>query len=108
MVIMVVNLLIPVFYWGRLEARVTVIVFAISAILMMTLTDRSGFTRLLGLGHILFVPLMIFLVSRLSAVPVGNFYGFWLRLLIVVNLITLAFDSADVIRYWRGDRAELV
>ena len=61
MLLMAVNLAIPFFYLNRLEAQVVVITFLASAMLMTMLTASSGFNRLLGLGHILWIPLLIFL-----------------------------------------------
>ena len=76
--------------------------------LMTYLTARFGFTRILGLGHIFWIPLLGFLLTRLGSIPAGDAYGAWLRALIVVNSVSLLIDTVDVIRFFAGDRAETV
>ena len=63
MLLVTVNLVIPLFYIDRLESQVVVGVFVASLVLISILTARVGFTRLLGLGHILWVLRMILLAS---------------------------------------------
>lgn len=46
--------------------------------------------------------------TRLDLVPPTDVYGLWLRAVMIINGIALAFDVADVIRYVRGERQELV
>lgn len=108
MVLVAVNLLAPLFYLGRTEARVVLAVFLAGAMLMTILTALSGFSRLLGLGHILWIPLLIWLWARLGQVPAEDFYGVWLRALMAINLASLAIDAVDVVRYIRGERGETI
>ena len=45
--------------------------------------------------------------TRLGVIPAGNAFGVWIRALIaLLNVISLAFDGVDVIRY--VDQAETV
>ncbi|MFB3076786.1 MAG: hypothetical protein ACE1Y4_02170 [Lysobacterales bacterium] len=103
-----VNLIIPLFFIDRLEARLVAGAFLGSVFLMTILTAVSGFTRLLGLGHILWLPLLYFLWTRLDQIPGDNLFGIWVRTLMMLNAVSLAIDAADVIRYVAGDRAETV
>ncbi len=103
-----VNLVVPLFFMDRLEAQVVVGTLLASMMLMTVLTGRYGFTRILGLGHILWVPLLYFLSTRLSDVPAGDVFGIWIRVLMALNAISLVVDASDVIRYVRGERAETV
>jgi hypothetical protein len=75
---------------------------------MMLLTARFGFTRILGLGHIFWIPLVIWLISRLSLHPPDNTLGWWIRAMIVLNSLSLLIDITDVMRYLAGDRKEIV
>ena len=63
------NMVIPLFFLGRLEAQVVLATFLASIVLMTTLTSISGFTRLLGLGHVFWIPLLWFLWTRLGETP---------------------------------------
>jgi hypothetical protein len=108
LVLMAANLLVPLVYLGRSEARIVLLTFLASFVLMVVITGTSGFTRLLGLSHILWIPLLIFLVGRLGSIPAGDAYGVWARSVIVLNLISLVLDAVDLARFARGDRSELV
>ena len=108
MVLVVHNMMVPLFYLGRLEAQVVLGAMLAGMGLMTLITARAGYTRLLGLGHILWIPLLAWLWTRLQGIPAGDIYGFWVRSLIVVNAISLVIDTVDVIKYIAGDREETV
>lgn len=106
--LMTVNAVVPLLFLERFEARVVLLVFLASFLLMSWLTARSGFTRLLGLGHVLWIPLVAFLAAQLDAVTRGEPYRLWMLSVIVLNSISLVMDVVDVVRFARGDREELV
>ena len=106
--LVIVNLVIPLFFLNRLEAQVVAGTLIASVILMTGLTALSGFTRLLGLGHILWIPLLYFLWMRLEQNPADDFFGLWLRVLMILNAASLIIDVIDVGRYIAGDRSERV
>ncbi len=102
------NLVVPLFFLKRIEALLVVGVLLLSMTLMTVLTSRFGFTRILGLGHILWVPLLLFLSTRLDTIPPDDVYGLWIRALITFNALSLVIDLVDLLRYIAGDRAETV
>lgn len=102
------NLMAPLFFLNRLEAQATLAAMLLSMALMTVLTARFGFTRILGLGHILWIPLLIFLLLSLRAIPADDTFGIWIRALILLNATSLLIDARDVIRYMAGDRREVV
>ena len=104
----IANLLIPLLFLARFEARVVLVTTIANAALFTVLTAAQGFTRLLSLAHILWIPLICYLWTRLDYAPADNVYGIWLRVLIVLNAVCLLIDVVNVIRYVAGDRAELV
>jgi hypothetical protein len=108
LLLMTVNLLVPVIYFQRSEAQITVLTFFASFLLMLLITRISGLTRLLGMGHVLWIPLGLFLTSRLDFIPVDDAYGIWVRSVIVLNSISLVLDLFDVIRFARGERSEII
>ena len=59
-------------------------------------------------GHVAWIPLVVFLGTRLSEVPASDSYGMWLRALLVANSLSLVIDLVEVIRYAAGDREETV
>ena len=102
------NLALPLFFIDRLEAQVVLVAMVASMFLMTGLTAVSGFSRLLGLGHIAWIPVVVFLATRLPEVPASDLYGIWLRALVVANSVSLVLDLVDVVRYVAGDREETV
>ena len=108
MVLLAVNLVVPLFFIDRLEAQVVVGTLFGSMVLMTVLTGLSGFTRLVGLGHFLWFPLLYFLWTRLSHYPPDDIYGTWIRILMTLNAVSLVIDVIDVIRYLGGDRKETI
>jgi len=108
MLLFIANLVIPLFFLDRLEAQLILGAMLASMILIIVVSARAGFTRLLGLGHILWFPLLYFLGTRLSQIPADDFFGVWIRVLMALNAVSLVVDTIDVIRYIAGDRAETV
>ena len=80
--------------------------FLASIVLMTALIAISGFTRLLGLGHVFWIPLLWFLWTGLDETASDTSFGLWLRVLITLNALSLVIDTADVIRYIGGEREE--
>ncbi len=108
MVLMAGNLVVPLVYLDRLEAQVVLATFMPSFLLMVLVTGLTGFTRLMGAGHVLWIPLLYFLWTRLESLPPDDFFGLWVRVLMVLNAVSLLIDVVDVARYVRGAREEIV
>ena len=108
LVLMIVNMIVPLVYFDHLEAHIVLITFFAGFILLVLLTGRFGFTRILGLGHIFWIPLVIYLICRIGSYPATEVYGLWMRSVIILNSISLVIDITDVVRYIRGDRTETV
>ncbi len=102
------NMIVPLFVLSRLEAQVVLGAFMASFVLMVVLTSLVGFTRLLGSGHIFWFPMLYFLWPRLGQISADDVFGVWLRVMIALNVVVLALDFLDTLRYIRGDRAEMV
>ena len=108
MFLIAINMFLPLFFLDRVEAWAVLTALLASMILMTILTAYAGFTRLLGLGHIFWFPLLYFLWSRLDQIPADEFFGIWVRVLMAINAVSLVIDSIDVIRYIAGGREETV
>ena len=108
MILVAFNLITPLFYISRLEAQMVLAALLASMALMTYLTGLTGFTRILALGHIFWIPLLYFLWLRLEEVPADDFFGIWIRALMVLNAVALVIDASDVVRYIAGDREETV
>ncbi len=108
LLLLALNLIAPLVFIERLEAQATLAALLVSMALMTGLTGLSGFSRLVGLGHIVWIPLLFFLCTRLGEIPAADAFGLWVRAVIAINAMSLAIDAVDVIRYAAGERAETV
>ncbi|MFP6659807.1 MAG: hypothetical protein VB853_16600 [Pirellulales bacterium] len=106
--LLVGNMIVPLFYITRLEAQVVLGVAVLNGLIFSLITGLTGFSRLLGLGHLSWIPLIVFLWLRLDQSSLDQFYRLWLQILIVANAGSVILDAANVIRYLRGDRDEMV
>jgi hypothetical protein len=103
-----VNLVLPLFFLQRLEAQIVVGTMFVSMMLMTGLTALAGFTRIIGAGHFVWIPMLIWIWTRLGEIPADDLFGLWIRALIILNGISLIIDAVDVKRYIQGDREEMV
>ena len=102
-----VNMAAPLYFLDSLEAKLILAALGGSMVLMTVLTGIAGFTRLLGLGHILWIPLLLWLIPRLEQLG-GDAHRRLGPALIVLNSVSLTLDAIDVVRYIRGERQETV
>lgn len=103
--LMAVNMLMPLLFIATPEAKVVLGTMMASAGLMMFIFSKKGFVRLLGLGHILWIPLIFWLFGRMNfEIPLNGFRQ-WILAVIALNGLSLLIDTVDVIRYLKGERA---
>ena len=108
LLLMAVNVAIPFLFVGRLEAQLVLGTMVVNMILMTLLTGLTGFSRLVGLGHFPWFLLLYLLWTQLDQLPADDFFGIWIRALIVLNALSLVIDTVDVARYVAGEREETV
>ena len=106
--LVIFNMIIPLFFLERLEAQVVLATIMASMAVMTLITGTTEFTRLLGLGHIFWIPLLYFLGTHLDQIPPDDGFGVWVRALMVINATSLVIDAVDVLRYLAGERMEIV
>ena len=90
-------------FWSEPLALAIVAVFLLSAMLMMGLYAVYGFERILGLGHVLWIPLLVVLLMHLPQAA-GAFAGYLIVLVLCIG-ISLLFDVRDVWNYVSTKRA---
>ena len=106
-VLLFANAVMPLFFLGNREARVTLLIFVLSVGFMMTLTHVVGFNRLLGVGYILWIPLLLYLWRLMGGHPAIEPYGAWIRILMLLDAAALVLAGWDVARWVRGERGDL-
>lgn len=85
-------------FWSEQPARLIVITFMASAMLMMGLYSWFGFGKILGLGHALWIPLLAWVLTQVGTAD-GVFRSYLISLC-VATAVSLTFDVADVWRYF--------
>ena len=105
MLLLTVNMVVPIFFIETLEAQVVLATMMASAALMMYIFAQKGFVRLLGLGHVLWLPLILWLSDKVDFASGLTRFDQWLMAVIVLNGLSLIIDTVDVIRYAKGERA---
>ena len=88
----------------RAEGRWVLLAWVLSVLTMNRLFGAFGYTRILGLAHVIWwTPLVLYLFRRRAGFGEGAFGG-WARWLVITNAISLAIDYVDVARWALGDR----
>ena len=104
MLLVMANMVLPLLFIGTTEGKVVLGAFVLAIILQTAIFATKGFVRLLGIGHIAWVPMVYWLWTRLDLAPVGSLFRYWLLATIVLVSLALLIDATDVIRYLRGER----
>ncbi len=99
-----VNVAGPIYFFEAFEAKVVLAAFLASAALMTAIFAAKGFVRLLGIGHIFWIPMVPWLWTRFDQVEPDNLIGYWMIAVVAMNGISLIIDAIDVLRYIRGER----
>jgi len=108
MLLVVANLIVPMFFFQHIESQVVLGTVLASMVLMVWATGRFGFTRIVGAGHFVWIPMLAYLFTQLGDIPLHDGFGVWIRALFVLNGISLVIDAVDAIRYVAGERQETV
>ena len=98
----VMNLIVPLLFIKRKEARIAMGTILIQGAFMLFLFKLQGFTRLLGLAHFGWFGMIFYFCKQLKEYPVQTPFGIWIRAVIAVDAISLLIDVTDVTRYILG------
>ena len=102
--LLLVNMVAPVIFITTREGQLVLAAAMVGAVIQMAIFSRQGFVRLLGVGHILWVPLLPWLWTRLGGLPPEGVFALWMTAVIVLDGISLVIDARDVWAYVAGDR----
>ena len=94
---------------SRREGKVMFASSIVLSILMLLWHSQVGYTRIVGLPHILiWTPLLVYLYSRRTNLASSSPVHLMTVAFVLTIVVSLAFDCADVIRYILGERASRV
>lgn len=93
------------FFLPRPEALVALVAVGAAVGIQALIYQRRRFVRVLGVAHVLWIPMLAWMAPRLAAVPDGeSAFRAWLAALIATNAISLVIDAWDAARFARGER----
>ena len=99
------NFVAPLYFIQNLEAQITLALFFAGVFTQGYIHSKLGFVRLLGIGHIYWIPLVIWLGIRLDSVGLEDMFSFWLASVLAFNSVSLVIDGTDVTRFILGERS---
>ena len=106
------NMIVPLFFLANhQEAWVVLGTALVTGATFIALTAYRGFSRILGFGHLPWIPMLVYLIERLPDAQQqfpGTWFLFWLQAVIVLDIGSLILDTTNVVRYFRGERDEMV
>jgi len=89
----------------HIEARVTLGAVGMAVLAQALIYQRKRFIRLLGVTHVLWVPMLTWIALRLDTLPKEETaFHVWLITLIATNAVSLAIDAWDATRFILGER----
>jgi hypothetical protein len=91
-------------FWSEPLAKVIFVTFMFSAMLMMGLYSRFGFEKILGLGHVLWIPLIIYLLIEIPGTR--DMFKSYLIMLSISIFISLVLDIVDVYKYINSRKSD--
>lgn len=93
------------FFIGHLEAQVLLGTTLVAVVVQATIYGKTGFSRLLGIGHIFWVPMFAWMATRIEHIAAHPDLQMWLVVLAITNAVSAVIDITDVTRFVRGERA---
>jgi len=89
----------------HIEAQVTLTAVGVAVLAQALIYQRKRFIRLLGVTHVLWVPMLTWIALRLDTLPKEETaFHVWLVTLLATNAVSLAIDAWDATRFILGER----
>lgn len=99
--LILVNGVAPLFFLPRLTAVVTLVASVTAFILGLVLVHLFGFTKLLGLMHAPWIPMLAASIYLYPGADDFDSYKVWLTTSIVLTVGSLVIDASDVAKFLR-------
>ncbi len=102
LILMSINV-VSVAFWNEPLAKVIFVTFMLSVMLMMGLYSRFGFEKILGMGHILWIPLLVYVLMEIPTAR--DIFKSYLIILSISIAISLVFDIVDVWKHFTSRKS---
>ena len=98
---MLVNGLLPMFFLPKFTAIIVLASSLTGLFVGLTLTHAMGYSKILGLMHFPWIPMVCFQVYYLCGLNfrLESLHGYWLFSSLVVSIVSLVIDAKDVYEY---------
>lgn len=93
------------FFLPSVYAQVALLTVGVGIVVMAVIYSKLGFVRLLGIGHLLWIPMLPWLFFQLPTVDRESSLYLWLVCLPAVNTACLIIDAVDVARFFAGEKS---
>jgi hypothetical protein len=94
-----------VFFVSHIEAQVALVAVGAAVLMQALIYQRKRFVRILGVTHVLWLPMLAWMLMRLPAIPAEEHsFRIWLTALMATNGFSLLIDTWDLTRFLRGER----
>jgi hypothetical protein len=93
------------YFITHIEAQVVLTVTTIAVVGQTLIYQRIGFTRILGSTHVLWIPMVAWMATRIDTIMREPALAEWFVLLFATKLVSLVVDTIDAVRFLRGERA---
>ena len=89
----------------HIEAQIALAAVCLAVVVQALIYQRKRFIRVLGVTHIVWVPMLTWMALRLETLPKEETaFRAWIITLIATNVVSLAIDAWDTTRFVRGER----
>ncbi len=93
------------YFITHIEAQVVLAVTFLAVAAQTVIYKQSGFTRILGSVHVLWLPMFAWMATRIEVIASQPALANWLMLLTATNAVSLIVDGTDFTRFIKGERA---
>ena len=93
-----------VFFLGHLEGKVVFGCMMVAATLMPYLHSKYGYVGLLGVAHLPWIPMLIWLYTRIDSIKLVDDLYKWILLVFFFDGISIILDTVDVVKYILGNK----
>ena len=100
--LLAVNGVAPLFFLPRLTAVITIVASLTALAMALPLVRLHGYSKLLGLIHAPWVPMVAASIYLYPGADVMSPYKAWLTASIVLSIGSLVIDVSDIFRFVRS------
>ena len=86
--------------YGQINLAAVLAAIAVMAVIHA----RMGFVRLLGVGHVFWIPMIVWFVANMPDRTADPVLHQWVVTLLIFNSICLVVDAVDLVRFIAGER----